>query len=66
MDGLSNFQITEICNKLDNKDLNFVGDFLSDKMNQFFFKKMMKGKKYPFLIQIQTDLTKRVRIGGAF
>ena len=36
MDGLSNFQITEICNKLDNKDLNFVGDFPSDKMNQFF------------------------------
>ena len=36
MDGLSNFQITEIRNKLDNKDLNFVGDFLSDKMNQFF------------------------------
>ena len=30
---------------------NFVGIFPSDKMNNFLdFKKMMKGKKYPFLI----------------
>ena len=29
----------------------WVGVFPSDKMNRFFyFKKMMKGKKYPFLI----------------
>ena len=41
MEGLSNFDIEEI----------FVGVFPSDKMNKFLdFKKMMKGKKYPFLL----------------
>ena len=53
MDGLSNFDIEEIFNKTNNSDLlqNFVGVFPSDKMNKFLdFKKMMKGKKYPFLI----------------
>ena len=53
MGGISNFEIEEIFERLDNKDLNenFVGVFLSDKMNQFFdFKKMMRKKKYPFLI----------------
>ena len=53
MEGLSNFDIEEIFNKANNSDLlqNFVGAFPSDKMNKFLdFKKMMKGKKYPFLI----------------
>ena len=53
MEGLSNFDIEEIFNKASNSDLlqNFVGVFPSDKMNKFLdFKKMMKGKKYPFLI----------------
>ena len=53
MSGISNFNIEEIFNREDNQDLlkNFVGVFPSDKMNRFFdFKKMMKGKKYPFLI----------------
>ena len=52
-EGLSNFDIEEIFNKVNNSDLlqNFVGVFPSDKMNKFLdFKKMMKGKKYPFLI----------------
>ena len=50
---MSNFDIEEIFNKANNSDLlqNFVGVFPSDKMNKFLdFKKMMKGKKYPFLI----------------
>ena len=49
MEGLSNFDIEETFNKANNSDLlqNFVGD----KMNKFLdFKKMMKGKKYSFLI----------------
>ena len=53
MEGLSNFDIEEIFNRADNSDLlqNFVGVFPSNKMNKFLdFKKMMKGKKYPFLI----------------
>ena len=53
MEDLSNFDIEEIFNKANNSDLlqNFVGVFPSDKMNNFLdFKKMMKGKKYPFLI----------------
>ena len=53
MEGLSNFDIEEIFNKANNNDLlqNFVDVFPSDKMNKFLgFKKMMKGKKYPFLI----------------
>ena len=53
MEGLSNFDIEEIINKANNSDLlqNFVGVFPSDKMNKFLdFKKMMKGKKYSFLI----------------
>ena len=43
----------EVFNRGQNKDLlkNFVGVFPSDKMNNFFdFKKMMKSKKYHFLI----------------
>ena len=54
MEGsLSNFDIEEIFNRANNSDLlqNFVGVFPSNKMNKFLnFKKMMKGKKYPFLI----------------
>ena len=53
MEGLGNFAIEEIFNKANNSDLlqNFVGVFPSDKMNKFLdFKKMMKGKKYSFLI----------------
>ena len=53
MSGISNFDIEEIFNRADNQDIlkNFVGVFPSDKMNKFFdFKKMMKAKKYPFLI----------------
>ena len=53
MEGLSNFDIEEIFNKAKNSDLlkKFVGVFPSNKMNKFLdFKKMMKGKKYPFLI----------------
>ena len=52
MEGLSNFDIEEIFNKANNSDLfqNFVGVFRSDKINKSLdFKKMMKGKKYPFL-----------------
>ena len=57
MEGLSNFDINYFFNKGNNSDLlqNFVGVFLSDKMNKFLdLKKMMKGKKYPFLI-VNTD-----------
>ena len=57
MEDLSNFDIEEIFNKANKSDLlqNFVGVFPSDKMNKFLdFKKMMKGKKYPFLI-VNTD-----------
>ena len=53
MSGISNFDIEEIFNKGNNADLlqNFVGVFPSGKMNKFLdFKKMMKGKRYPFLI----------------
>ena len=53
MESLSNFDIEENFNKANNSDLlqNFLGVFLSCKMNKFLdFKKMMKGKKYPFLI----------------
>ena len=53
MTGISNFDIEEIFNRADNQDLlkNFVGDFPSDKMNKLFdFKRMMKRKRYPFLI----------------
>ena len=41
MDGLSNFQITKIVNRLGNKDLNenFVAVFPSDKMSRFFILK---------------------------
>ena len=50
---ISNFEIERIFDNADIKDLNenFVGVFPSDKMNRFFdLKKMMKGKKYLFLI----------------
>ena len=53
MEGWSNFDIEEIFNKANNSDLlqNFVGIFPSDKTDKFLdFKKMMKGKNYPFLI----------------
>ena len=53
MEGLSNFDIEEIFNKANNSDLlqNFAGVFSSEKMNKLLdLKKMMKGKKYPFLI----------------
>ena len=53
MEGLSHFDIEEIFNRADNSNLlqNFVGVFPSSKMNKFLdFKKMMKGKKYQFLI----------------
>ena len=53
MEGLSNFDLKKFFNKANNIDLlqNFVGVFPSDKMNKFLdFKKMMKGKKHPFLI----------------
>ena len=53
MEGLSNFDIEQIFNKTNNSDMlqNFVGVFPCDKMNKFLdFKKMMKGKKHPFLI----------------
>ena len=53
MEGLSNFDIEEIFNKADNSELlqNFIDVFPSDKINKFLdFKKMIKSKKYPFLI----------------
>ena len=59
MSGISIFNIEEIFNRADNQDLlkSFVGVFPFDKMNGFFyFKKMMKGKKYSFLIA-NTDRT---------
>ena len=63
MEGLSNFDIEEIFNKAYNSNLlqNFVGVFPSYKMNKFLdFKKMMKGKKYPFLIA-NTDMSDKKR-----
>ena len=53
MEGLSNFDIEEIFNKAINSDLlqNFICVFPSDKMSKFLdLKKMIQGKKYPFLI----------------
>ena len=52
MEGLSNFDIEQVFNKFNNSDLpqNFVGVSPSDKMIIFFFIKIIKGKKYPFLI----------------
>ena len=53
MRGLSNFEMKEVFNRGQNEDLlkHFVGVFPSDKMNKYFdFEKMMKSKKYPFLI----------------
>ena len=50
---ISNFEIERIFKMVDNNELeqNFVGVFLSNKMDKFFNKtRMMKGKKYPFLI----------------
>ena len=68
MEGLSNFDIEEIFNKANNSNLpqNFVGVFLSDKMNKLLdFKKMIKGKKYQFLIA-KTDRSDKNGTGGAF
>ena len=51
--GISNFEIERVFKMIDNNDLDddFVGVFQSNKMNKFFnVTKMMKGKKYPFLI----------------
>ena len=51
--GISNFEIERVFKMINNNDLddNFIGAFPSDKMNKFFdVRKMMKGKKYPFLI----------------
>ena len=50
---ISNFEIERIFKMADNNELeqNFVGVFLSNKMDKFFnITRMMKGKKYPFLI----------------
>ena len=63
MGSLINFEITEIFKKVDNNDLNqnFVGVLSSDKMNHFSdFEKMMKGKKYSFLIA-NTDRSDKKR-----
>ena len=50
MDGISNFDIEEIFTKTNNGDLP-IGVFPSNKMNKFLdLKKMMKGKRYSFLI----------------
>ena len=44
----------------DDWDDNFVGVFASNKMNKFFdLTKMMKGRKYPFLIA-NTDRSDKV------
>ena len=51
--GISNFEIERVFKMIDNNDSddNFMGVFPSNKMNKFFdVTKMMKGKKYPFLI----------------
>ena len=55
--GISNFEIERVFKMIDNNDDNdnkldnFVGVFPSNKMNKFFnVTKMMKGKKYLFLI----------------
>ena len=53
MESLSNFDIEEIFNMANNSNLlqHFVGVFPCDKMNKFLdFKKIIKSKKYPFLI----------------
>ena len=66
MSGISNFDIEEIFNRADNQNLlkNFVGVFPSDKMNRFFdFKKMMKRKKYPFLIANTDRSDKKKKMG---
>ena len=51
--GISNFEIERVFNELNNEDLNdnFLGVYPSDKTNKFIvFNRMMKGRKYPFLI----------------
>ena len=51
--GISNFELERVFKEIVNNDLadNFVGVFPFDKMNKLFdIVKMMKGKKYPFLI----------------
>ena len=51
--GISNFEIERVFKTIDNNNLddNFVGVFPSNNMNKFFdIAKMIKGKKYPFLI----------------
>ena len=50
---ISNFEIVRIFKMANNNDLeqNFVGVLSSNKRNKFFnITRMMKGKKYPFLI----------------
>ena len=51
--GISNFEIERVYNERNNKDLNdnFLGVYHSDKINRFkAFNRMMKDRKYPFLI----------------
>ena len=51
--GISNVEIERTFNEIDDADLNdnFLGVFPSDKIKKFIsFKKMMVGRKYPFLI----------------
>ena len=57
--GISNVEIERTFNEIDDADLNdnFLGVFPSDKIKKFIsFKKMMVGRKYPFLIA-NTDRT---------
>ena len=50
-DLLKNFVSVFPSDKMNRLLKNFVSVFPSDKINRFFdFKKMMKGKKHPFLI----------------
>ena len=51
--GISSFEIERVFKMIDKNDLehSFVEVFPSNKMNKFFdIAKMLRGKKYPFLI----------------
>ena len=69
MDGINNFVIEEIFTTANNSDLlqNFVSVFPSDKINKFLdFEKIMKGKRYPFLIANTDTWIKWALTGGVF
>ena len=59
--GTSNFEIERVFKNLENDDLedNFVGVFASVKINKYIdFSRMMKDRKYPFMIANTNRLDK--------